>query len=73
MTSIIGGTRGSNGSLDRISRGIYENAVGLHREEHQKLARWAAMLQFREKVAGLRAEIDARRAYSQDRSIGKAA
>ena len=59
--------------IERISSGIYENAVELHREEHQKLARWAAMLQLREKVAGLREAIDARHAYSQERLIGKVA
>ena len=63
MTSII----------ERISSGIYENAVELHREEHQNLARWAAMLQLREKIAGLRETIDARHAYSQERLIRKAA
>jgi hypothetical protein len=63
MTSII----------ERISSGIYENAVEQHREEHQNLARWAAMLQFRETIAGLREAIDARHAYSQERLIRKAA
>jgi len=63
MTSII----------ERISSGIYENAVELHREEHQKMARWAAMLQLWEKIAGLREAIDARHAYSQERLIRKAA
>jgi hypothetical protein len=58
MASINGGT------LDRISGGIYRNAVALHRQEHRQLARWAAVLQFREKVAGLREEINARRASS---------
>jgi hypothetical protein len=52
---------------------MYENAVEQHREEHQKLARWAAMLQLREKIAGLREAIDARHAYSQERLIRKAA
>ena len=63
MTSII----------ERISSGIYENAVEQHREEHQNLARWAAMLQLREKIAGLREAIDARHAYSQEQLLGKAA
>ena len=65
MASIIGGTRGLNGSLDRISSGIYENAVGLHRQEHRQLARWAAMIEFREKVADLRQWINARQTYSK--------
>jgi hypothetical protein len=62
MASIIGGTRGLDRSLDRISSGIYENAVGLHRQEHRQLARWAAAVQIREKVAGLREGIKARQA-----------
>ena len=66
MASIIGGTRGLNRSLDRISSGIYENAVGLHRQEHRQLAaRWAAMIEFREKLADLREWINARQTYSK--------
>ena len=53
-----------NRSLDRISSGIYENAVTLHRQEHRQLARWAAMVEFREKVADLREDINARQTYS---------
>ena len=63
MASIIGGTRGLDRSLDRISSGIYENAVGLHRQEHRQLARWAAAVQIREKVAGLREGIKASQTY----------
>jgi hypothetical protein len=65
MASIIGSTRGLNRSLDQISSGIYENAVGLHRQEHRQLARWAAMIELREKVADLREWIDARQTYSK--------
>ena len=63
MASIIGSTRGLNRSLDRISSGIYENAVRLNRQEHQRVARWAAMLQFREKLADLREGIKASQTY----------
>ena len=63
MASIIGGTRGLDRSLDRISSGIYENAVRLNLREHQRLARWAAVLQFREKLADLREGIKASQTY----------
>ena len=45
--------------LDRISSGIYENAVRLHRREHEQLARQAAVLHLREKLADLKAGIRA--------------
>jgi len=45
--------------LDRISSGIYENAVRLHLKEHQQLARRVAILQLREKLADLKAGIQA--------------
>ena len=69
MASINGGT------LNRISGGIFQNAVRLHRQEHRQLARWAAVLQFREKVAGLREEIDARQASwkASERLVARAA
>jgi hypothetical protein len=69
MASINGGT------LNRISGGIYRNALALHRHEHQELARWAAVVRFREKVAGLRDEIDARHVCSNapQRFVAKAA
>jgi hypothetical protein len=41
--------------LDRISSGIYENAVRLHLREHEQLARRAAVLEFREKLVDLKA------------------
>ena len=63
MASIIGSTRGLNRSLDRISSGIYEHAVGLNRQEHQHVARWAAVLQFREKLAELREGFKASQTY----------
>ena len=63
MASIIGGTRGLDRSLDRISGGMYENAVRLHLQEHRQLARWAAVLQFREKLADLREGIKASQTY----------
>src|ERR1039458_2245668 len=63
MASIIGGTRGLDRSLDRISSDIYENAVRLNRQEHQRVARWAAVLQFREKLADLREGIKASQTY----------
>jgi hypothetical protein len=63
MASIMGGTRGLNRSLDRISSGIYENAVRLHWREHQQVARWAAVLQFREKLADLREGFKASQTY----------
>jgi hypothetical protein len=63
MASIIGGTSGLDRRLDRISSGIYENAVRLNRQEHQQVARWAAVLQFREKLADLREGIKASQTY----------
>jgi len=63
MTKINGGTRGLDRSLDRISSGIYESAVRLNRQEHQQVARWAAVLQFREKLADLREGIKASQTY----------
>ena len=66
MASIIGGTRGLDHSLDRISSGIHQNAVRLHRQEHQQVARWAAVLQFREKLAELREGIKASQTYLKD-------
>jgi hypothetical protein len=63
MASIIGGTRGLDRSLDRISSGIYENAVRLNLREHRRLARWAAVLQFREKLAELREGFKASQTY----------
>jgi hypothetical protein len=63
MASIIGGTPGLGRRLDRISSGIYEHAVGLNRQEHQHVARWAAVLQFREKLADLREGIKASQTY----------
>jgi hypothetical protein len=63
MASIIGGTPGLNHRLDRISSGIYEHAVGLNRQEHRQVARWAAVLQFREKLDDLREGIKASQTY----------
>jgi hypothetical protein len=57
MASII------RGALDRISSGICENAVRLHRQEHQQLARWAAMIQLQEQIADLKEGIKAKQAY----------
>ena len=63
MASIIGSTRGLDRSLDRISSGMYESAVRLHLQEHRQLARWAAVLQFREKLADLREGLKASQTY----------
>ena len=63
MASIIGGTPGLDRKLDRISSGIYESAVRLNRQEHQQVARWAAVLQFREKLDDLREGIKASQTY----------
>ena len=63
MASIIEGANSLDRSLDRISSGICESAVRLHRQEHQQLSRWAAAFQLREQLAGLREEIRARRAW----------
>jgi hypothetical protein len=63
MASIIEGKSGLNRSLDRISSGICESAVRLHRQDHQQLARWASAFQLQEQLAGLREEIRARRAW----------
>ena len=63
MASIIGGTPCLDRRLDRISGGIYEHAVGLNRQEHQQVARWAAVLQFREKLDDLREGIKASQTY----------
>lgn len=50
-------------SLDRISSGIYEYAVRLHRGEHERLARRAASaLQFQERLAELKGQIARKRA-----------
>ncbi len=51
--------RGWNRRLDQISSGIYENAVKLQRRERHQLARMAAALQFRMKVADLKQEVRA--------------
>ena len=66
MASIIGGTRGLDRSLDRISSGIYQNAVRLNRQEHEHVARWAGVLQFREKLAELREGIKVSQAYLRE-------
>lgn len=66
MASIVGGTRGLDRSLDRISSGIYQNAVRLNRLEHVHVARWAAVLQFREKLAEIREGIKASQAYLKE-------
>jgi hypothetical protein len=66
MASIVGGTRGLDQSLDRISKGIYQNAVRRNRQEHEHVARWAGVLQFREKLAELREGIKASQAYLKD-------
>jgi hypothetical protein len=66
MASIKGGTRSLDRSLDRISSGMYQNAVRLHMQEHRQLARWAAVLQFREKLADLREGIKASQTYLKD-------
>ncbi len=58
----ISGTRcawGWNRRLDRISSGICENAVRLHRREHRALIRLTAAFQFRARLAGLKKEIEA--------------
>jgi hypothetical protein len=41
MASIVGGTRGLDHSLDRISKSIYQNAVRRNRQEQEHVARWA--------------------------------
>jgi hypothetical protein len=69
MASIIGGTPGLDRKLDRISSGIYEHAVGLNREEYRHGARWAAVLQFREKIADLRQGLKASQAYLQSMNV----
>ena len=66
MASIKGGTRSLDRSLDRISSGMYENAVRFNMQEHRQLARWAAVLQFREKLADLREGIKTSQAYLKD-------
>lgn len=60
--------RGWNRPFDRISSGIYENAVRLHwrehqqyRREHPQMVRLAMALQFREKLADLKEQIAQRR------------
>jgi len=63
MASIIGSTRGLDRSLDRISSGMYESAVRLNLQEHQQLARWAEVLQFRERIADLREGLKASQEY----------
>jgi hypothetical protein len=46
----------------RVSSSLYENAVRLHRAEHLRLAaREWALLQFQEKLTGLKKQIDQRR------------
>jgi hypothetical protein len=60
------GMRGGCGwdrRLDRISIGIYENAVRLHRREHEQLARRVAVLHLQEKLADLKAGIQAIKAH----------
>jgi hypothetical protein len=63
MASIIGGNPGLDRALDRISSGIYQNAVRLNRQEQEHVARWATVLQFREKLAELREGIRASQTY----------
>jgi hypothetical protein len=63
MASIIGGTPGLDRKLDRISSGIYQHAVRLNRQEYRHVARWAAVLQFQEKIADLRQGLKASQAY----------
>jgi hypothetical protein len=58
MTSIISGC-GWDRRLDRISNGIYENAVRQHRREHEQMARRVAVLRLQEKLADLKAGIQA--------------
>lgn len=53
---------GLDRQLDRISKGIYENAVSLRQREHQQLVRLAAAFRFREKLNGLREGLEAIRA-----------
>jgi hypothetical protein len=48
--------------LDRISSGIYENAVALRRTEHEQLVRLAAAFSFGERLTRLREELGAIRA-----------
>jgi hypothetical protein len=49
------GRHGWDRRLDRLSSGIYENAVRLHRRELRQLAGRAAVLQFLQKFAALKA------------------
>ena len=59
------GMRGRYGwdrRLERLSSGIYENAVRLHRRELRELARRAVVLQFLQKFAVLKAGHEAIRA-----------
>lgn len=53
------GGRGWHRQLDRISSGIYENAVKLQQRERQQLVRLAAKIQYRAHLADLRDEIKA--------------
>ena len=56
--------------LDRISSGIYERTVRLHREQHRQLVRRAAMLQLQEKLAELKEGIKVSRRYLNNLSGG---
>jgi hypothetical protein len=71
------GRHGWDRSLDRISNGIYENTVGLHRREHQQyrrehreLVRRAAALQFGEKLAYLKEQLTQNRAMLTRTAVG---